>query len=69
MLLSSAFVATHSQFTKIHGPAQFSQKGEERGPAAVITMIHGSTWLLQDVGLLKKSVNTMRTKGYNSEDE
>jgi hypothetical protein len=62
-----SFCGTHIQFMKIRGPAQFSQKGEERGPAAVITMIHGITWLLQDVGLLKKSVNTTRNnKGYNS---
>jgi hypothetical protein len=40
MLLSSAFVAIHIQFTKIRGPAQFSQKGEERGPAAVISWKH-----------------------------
>jgi hypothetical protein len=70
MLLSLAFVATHIQFTKIRGPAQFSQKGEERGPAAVITMIHGSKRLLQDIGLLKKIVNTTRNnKEYNSGDE
>jgi hypothetical protein len=42
-------------------------EGGRKGPAAVITMIHGITWLLQDVGLLKKSVNTTRNnKGYNS---